>query len=166
MAKQDLFKTIQSACVVGLELIPTTLLCDSIGSLGLKEPVVVTGDASLAECLGIMQSKGVGSLLIVDADGKLEGIFTERDCLIKVFGRASFDNDSSVKEFMTKHPIAERPEASLAFALNLMSNGGFRHIPIVDQEGMPIGMISVKDVVDYIVSKMLASINNLVDDLE
>lgn len=166
MTKQDLFKTIQSACVVGLELIPPTLLCDSIGSLGLKEPVVVTGNTSLAECLGIMQSKGVGSLLIVDAQGKLEGIFTERDCLIKVFGRALFDKDSLVKDFMTKHPVAERPEASLAFALNLMSNGGFRHIPIVDQEGMPIGMISVKDVVDYIVSKMLASINNLVDDID
>jgi CBS domain-containing protein len=165
MTKQDLFRTIQSACVVGLELIPPTLLCDSIGALGLKDPFVVAGDTSLKECLKIMQEKGVGSLLIVADDGKLEGIFTERDCLMKVFGNASFDEKVPVKDYMTKHPISERPEASLAFALNLMSNGGFRHIPIVDQEGIPIGIISVKDVVDYIVGKMLNSINNLVEEV-
>ncbi len=165
MTKQDLFRTIQSACVIGLELIPPTLLCDSIGAIGLKEPLTVTGETSLEECLELMQSKGVGSLLVVSAGGKLEGIFTERDCLMKVYGKTSFDGSSEVRDYMTSHPISERPEASLAFALNLMSNGGFRHIPIVDQEGIPIGIISVKDVVDYIVGKMLSSINNLVDEV-
>jgi CBS domain-containing protein len=100
--------------------------------------------------------------LIVDGGGRLEGIFTERDCLIKVIGLEG-DLSSPVSKYMTKHPISERPEASLAFVLNLMSNGGFRHVPIVDQDNMPIGIVSIKDVVDYIVKKMLRAVNEAVD---
>jgi CBS domain-containing protein len=70
-----------------------------------------------------------------------------------------------VKDFMTASPITERPDASLAFALNLMSNGGFRHIPIVDQDKMPIGVLSVKDVIDHIVAKMVQAINEAVEAL-
>ena len=63
-----------------------------------------------------------------------------------------------VEDFMTKDPVRESPEASIAFALNLMSHGGFRHVPIVDQDNIPIGIISVKDVVDHIVKCMLEEI--------
>ena len=69
-----------------------------------------------------------------------------------------------VSDYMTPHPVCERPDASLAFALNLMSNGGFRHIPIVDQDNMPIGIVSIKDMVDHIVKKMLKAINEAVDE--
>jgi CBS domain-containing protein len=155
--------TIKSACVMGLELIPPTLLCDSIGSIGLKEPQVVLEETSLADCVAIMQTKHVGSLLVTDKSGKLVGIFTERDCLMKVIGRTIVLSDARVSEYMTRHPVSERPDISLAFALNLMSNGGFRHVPIVDQDNMPIGIVSVKDVVDHIVSKMLHAIHDAVD---
>jgi CBS domain-containing protein len=64
---------------------------------------------------------------------------------------------------MTAKPVTERPDVSLAFALNLMSNGGFRHVPIVDQDNMPIGILSVKDVIDHIVQKMVQAINEAVE---
>jgi CBS domain-containing protein len=57
---------------------------------------------------------------------------------------------------MTADPVRERPETTIAFALTLMSNGGFRHLPIVDDEDQPIGILSVKDVVDFLVQKMMA----------
>ena len=164
MEKRDLMHNIQSACVLGVELISPKLLCDSIATIGLKDPYVVLGSAALGECIETMRKKRVGSLLIVDESGKIQGIFTERDCLMKVVGQVS-DFSTPVMEFMTKHPICERPEASLAFALNLMSNGGFRHIPIVDQDNMPIGIISIKDVVDHIVRRMIKAINEAVDVL-
>jgi CBS domain-containing protein len=154
--------TIQAACITGVELLSPTLLCDSIGSIGMKEPYVVAPSTSLFECLGLMRSRRIGSLLIVDSSGKVQGIFTERDCLLKITGQVT-DFSLPVSDFMTAHPVCERPEASLAFALNLMSNGGFRHIPIIDQDSMPIGIISVKDVVDHIVKKMLKAINDAVD---
>jgi len=163
MEKKDLLHNIQSACVLGIELIPPTILCDSMGSLGLKEPLTVSPDTTLARCVMIMQQRHVGSLLVVDAKGRLEGIFTERDCLMKVVGKVSNLETATVSQFMTGNPIRERPEASLAFALNLMSNGGFRHVPIVDQDDVPIGIISVKDVVEHIVKKMLDAIDAAVE---
>jgi CBS domain-containing protein len=68
-----------------------------------------------------------------------------------------------VGDFMTKDPVREKPEASLAFALSVMSHGGFRHVPIVDQDDVPIGMVSVKDVVDFFVKTMLDGIFDSVD---
>jgi CBS domain-containing protein len=162
MEKKDLMHTIQTACVIGVDLISPTLLCDSIASIGLKEPFAVNPTTPLAACIDTMRSRRIGSLLVVDQQGKVQGIFTERDCLMKVVGKVD-DLSLPVSEFMTGHPVCERPEASLAFALNLMSNGGFRHIPIVDQDNMPIGIVSIKDVVDHIVKKMLKAINEAVD---
>jgi CBS domain-containing protein len=164
MEKKDLMHTIQTACIIGVELISPALLCDSIATIGLKEPCTVPDSTSLSTCIELMRSKRIGSLLVVDDSGEISGIFTERDCLMKILGQVS-DLSVPVSEYMTKHPICERPEASLAFALNLMSNGGFRHIPIVDQDNMPIGIISVKDVVDHIVKKMLKAINEAVEGL-
>lgn len=166
MEKKDLLHNIQSACALGMQLIPPTILCDSIGSIGLKEPLSVRAGTPLSECVQAMQDKHVGSVLITGPDGRLEGIFTERDCLMKVIGKVPSLEATSVNLYMTKNPIRERPEASLAFALNLMSNGGFRHVPIVDQDDMPIGIISVKDVVEHIVKKMLSAINEAVDAVD
>lgn len=158
MEKKDLLSNIYSACSLGVQLIPPTLLCDSIGSIGLKDPLVVKPDTTLAECIATLQRHKVGSLLVVDDDGKLAGIFTERDCIMKVMGKVDSLKDAIVSDFMTKNPVRERPEASIAFALNLMSHGGFRHVPIVDQDDVPIGIVSVKDVVDHIVMRMLEAI--------
>jgi CBS domain-containing protein len=158
MEKKDLLSNIYSACSLGVQLIPPTLLCDSIGSIGLKDPLVVKPDTTLAECIATLQRHRVGSLLVVDDDGKLAGIFTERDCIMKVMGKVDSLKDAIVSDFMTKNPVRERPEASIAFALNLMSHGGFRHVPIVDQDDVPIGIVSVKDVVDHIVTRMLEAI--------
>jgi CBS domain-containing protein len=163
MEKRDLMHTIQTACIVGVELISPKLLCDSIGSIGLKESYTVAPSTSLLECIETMRSRRIGSILIIDPVGKVLGIFTERDCLMKVTGKVS-DLSVPVSDYMTPHPVCERPDASLAFALNLMSNGGFRHIPIVDQDNMPIGIVSIKDMVDHIVKKMLKAINEAVDE--
>jgi CBS domain-containing protein len=163
MVKNDLMHTIQSACVIGVNLIPPTLLCDSIGLIGLKQPTTVLADARLSDCVALMQEKRIGSLLVVDSVGALLGIFTERDCLMRVLGKVSDLSTVVVKDYMTAKPVTERPDVSLAFALNLMSNGGFRHVPIVDQDNMPIGILSVKDVIDHIVQKMVQAINEAVE---
>lgn len=165
MEKSDLLHSIQSACAVGVELIPPTLLCDSIGTIGLKEPYTVKSDTSLGKCIQMMQNRCCGSVLVTSESGKIVGIFTERDCLLKILGRGIDLDGVTVADFMTRNPVCERPEASLAFALNLMSNGGFRHIPIVDQDGVPIGIVSVKDVIDHIVNKMLGAITSAIDEL-
>lgn len=163
MDQKTLLSTLHSATARGVQLIPPNILSASIGSLGLKDPFVVLPDATLQECLDVMQKRRVGSLLITDGSGKLIGIFTERDFLLKVAGKVSELTTAKVRDFMTKDPVRERPDASLAFALSVMSHGGFRHVPIVDQDDIPIGIISVKDVVDYFVQKMLDGIFDSLD---
>jgi CBS domain-containing protein len=153
-----LLKTIQGACAMGLQLMPPTLLCQSIGAVGLKQPLTVQLDASLQECLDLLQRHRIGSVVIVDESCKVRGIFTERDCVLKVMGKVPDLSQACVKDFMTPDPVREGPSATLAFALNLMSNGGFRHIPIVDQDDMPIGIVSVKDIVDYLVQRMMGEL--------
>ena len=59
--------------------------------------------------------------------------------------------DAPAAGLMTRNPVTLPPDGSIAFALNLMSQGGFRHLPIVDQDRIPLGVISVKDVIDYLV---------------
>ena len=163
MDQKKLLSSIHSATARGIQLIPPNILSASIGSIGLKDPIVVRSDASVRDCLDIMQAKRVGSVLVTDNGGKLVGIVTERDFLLKVIGKVSALEQSRVADFMTKDPVRERPDATLAFALSVMSHGGFRHVPIVDEDDIPIGIVSVKDVVDYFVSTMLDSIFDSVD---
>ncbi|MEN9846509.1 MAG: putative 2-oxoglutarate:ferredoxin oxidoreductase, beta subunit [Pseudomonadota bacterium] len=163
MDQKTLMSTLHSATARGIQLIPPNILSESIGSIGLKDPLTVAPTTTLQDCLHTMQKHRVGSLLVTDENDKLVGIFTERDFLLKVIGKISDLGDRSVGEFMTKDPVRERPDASLAFALSVMSHGGFRHVPIVDQDDVPIGIVSVKDVVDHFVRRMLDGIFASVD---
>ena len=66
-----------------------------------------------------------------------------------------------VDRFMTENPEALRLADSIVFALNKMSLGGFRHVPLVDDEGRPVGVISVKDIVDYIADFFSSEVHNV-----
>lgn len=163
MDQKTLMSTLHSAAARGVQLIPPNILSASIGSIGLKDPFTIAPDASLKVCLELMQKHRVGSILVTDGSGKVLGILTERDFLLKVLGKVTDLSGAKVGDYMTKDPVREKPEASLAFALSVMSHGGFRHVPIVDHEDTPIGMVSVKDVVDYFVKTMLDGIFESVD---
>lgn len=125
-------------------------LRESIAVLQPANPVCAETGSTVAQVIREMQEHRIGCVLIVDG-GKLVGIFTERDVLRSVVG-ASFDPESTpVDRLMTANPEALHPTDDIVFALNKMSLGGFRHVPLVDEEHRPVGVISVKDIVDYIV---------------
>ncbi|MGH7898382.1 MAG: CBS domain-containing protein, partial [Candidatus Binatia bacterium] len=102
----------------------------------------------------------IGCVLVVDA-GKLVGVFTERDVLSSVVGSSLDPESTPVERFMTPDPETLRPNNDIVFALNKMSLGGFRHVPLVDEEHRPVGVISVKDIVDYIVECFSHEVQNL-----
>jgi CBS domain-containing protein len=126
-------------------------LCQSLGALSPHAPLCVRELDTLAFSLEQIRAHRVGCLMIVNEDGRLSGIFSERDFVLKVADSYEQVKHRPIVEFMTPNPVAEQMDCTVAFALNLMSHGGFRHLPIVDQDGRPVGAISVKDVVDYIV---------------
>ncbi len=97
--------------------------------------------------------------VLVGREGKLIGIFTERDLLTKDFFRSD-SHTVAVETVMTKNPETLEVDDSIAFALNKMSVGGYRHIPIM-QGGRPVGVLSVRDIVDFLVDLFPEDVLNL-----
>ncbi len=107
------------------------------------EVVRIAADASVREACKLMAEQRVGAVLVMDGEG-LEGIFTERDALNHVLAEGLDANATLVAEVMTVNPVTLAPDAAAIDALRLMSEVGFRHIPIVE-EGRVFGVISIRD---------------------
>lgn len=106
--------------------------------------ISTTKDVSVRAACRLMASKRIGALLVLENQG-IVGIFTERDALNKVLA-ASLDPDTtSVASVMVADPQTIRADKPLAYALHMMAEGGFRHIPVVDDQGAPLGMVSARD---------------------
>lgn len=90
-----------------------------------------------------MRERGVGSAMVVE-DGRLAGIFTERDGLFRVLA-AGLDPDATpISAVMTADVTTVPGSTPLLHALHVMHEGGFRHVPVVE-DGHPVGMVSIRD---------------------
>src|SRR5256714_3759621 len=145
-------------------LIERAIATEDIRALGLGAPITVRTDATLQEVVETLQARHIGCVLVVDESGKLAGIFTERDLLTKVALRSLDWNEERVADYMTADPETLRPDDRIAWALKLMHVGGYRHVPLTDETGRPVGVISVKDIVDFIVDLFPAPVLNLPPD--
>ena len=133
---------------------------DPISSLGLQPPLVVELGTNMKNALNSLQQEKQNCLLITD-NNKLKGILTERDILLKVTGKG-FDLDLvTVDEFMTEDPEYLSPEDPIAYALNKMHIGGFRHVPIVNDLMKPVGLISISNIISTIADYFSMEIINL-----
>jgi CBS domain-containing protein len=142
-------------------LIERAIATEDIRALGLGPPITVRSDASLQSVVETLQREHIGCVLVVDATGKLAGIFTERDLLTKIVLRSLDWNAERVADYMTADPETLRLDDRVAWALKLMHVGGYRHVPLTDDVGRPVGVISVKDIVDFIVDLFPAPVLNL-----
>jgi CBS domain-containing protein len=96
-----------------------------------------------------MQDHSVGAVMVQDGES-LVGILSERDILRKVLGSEVDLNRATVEQYMTPDPEVSTPDDTIGRAIFLMHGGGFRHIPLVDEQHRPVGIVSVKDVLEYI----------------
>ena len=124
------------------------LLNDRLGELGAEQPLDVAPGSPVAYAVHVMQQHQTGCVL-VEEDGRLVGILTERDVLLKAAGDKMDLSAVAVREIMTQDPVILREEDTLAVALHKMSIGGFRHIPLV-AEGRPTRVVSIGDVFRHI----------------
>jgi CBS domain-containing protein len=108
-----------------------------------KELITVEASATVAETATVMGGHHVGSALVLEGDS-LAGIFTERD-IVRALSQDFDAARHSISHYMTRTPTTVSPDATLQEALNLMLSGGFRHLPVVD-ENRPIGMLSMRDI--------------------
>ena len=114
-----------------------------------KPPLILEFDANVAQAIRLMQKESRGCVLLVSG-GKLVGIFTERDVLLKIAGHPIDVEQAKVSDYMTRDPVALPADSNVAFALNRMVAEGFRHIPLVDDEGRPTGVVSMRELIEYL----------------
>jgi CBS domain-containing protein len=119
-------------------------------SIEASAPVTVGVDAPIGEVLELMRVREVACVLVTE-HGRLAGIFTERDALMKLAGpgQAMLAGAAPIADVMTRDPVVLRADDSVAVAVQKMAVGGFRHIPIV-AEGRPTGVVSAADVFRHI----------------
>jgi len=110
--------------------------------------VGVTSDTPAFEAIDRMRAAHVGCALVIE-DGKLLGIFTERDVLNKLTGKKALVPTTPVKELMSANPETLRETDSVATALSKMSLGRYRHIPVRKTDGT-YAVTSIKHVLKYI----------------
>ncbi len=133
-------------------VIERSLAEDRVRALNPAVSVTVPASTSLAQAVGIMRDKRIGCVLATDPDGRLAGILSERDLLNKVAGAGVDLQASTVEAFMTASPETIHREDLLASALQRMMVGDHRHLPLVDGEGRPAGIISSRDIINYLES--------------
>jgi CBS domain-containing protein len=126
-------------------------------------PLVIEANSSLAAVIEAMQRADRGTVLVVDA-GKLVGIFTERDVLMKVAGHPIDLTRSKVSAFMTPDPITLPADSAVAFALNRMVLEGFLHIPLVDHDNRPVAVVSMRNLIEYLSDFFNREVLNLPPD--
>lgn len=108
-----------------------------------QELVASPANATVSEVARLMKNSHVGAVVVVE-DGKLAGVFTERDALFRVVAEGRDPKTTRLADVMTRNPRTIHPDKPFAHALHIMHEGGFRHVPVVE-DGRPIGMISTRD---------------------
>jgi 2-oxoglutarate ferredoxin oxidoreductase subunit beta len=127
-----------------------SLMTDTLADLKPRVPLTAHVDISLAEAVKLLQDLNVGLLTLVDDEGKLVGVFTEGDVFKKVACNITDMSQAKVRDYMTPRVTSFKANASIAYALHLMSLHQFRHVLIVDDEGRPEGVLSFRAVVRYL----------------
>lgn len=101
---------------------------------------------TVREATRLMKQTRVGALLVVE-HGRLVGIFTERDALIRVLAEGLNPETTPLAAVMTLNPVTVHPDQPFVYALHLMYENGFRHVPVAEN-GRPLGMVSARDALE------------------
>ncbi len=126
-----------------------------------RDPVTVPPGTRLIECLRAIQRSGVGdSVLVVDADRRLLGVLTERDIFGRLIG-TGVDLSQPVETMMTTNPRHLSLESTVRDAIALMESGRYRNVPLIDDEGIVVGIVRQQDILRYLAEAFPEELLNL-----
>jgi CBS domain-containing protein len=134
------------------------LKIDSVSRLHPTPPRQIEASRPVREAVEAMRRDAVGCLLVCEA-GRLVGVFTERDLLRRVLA-AGKPLATPVAEVMTRDPVTAQPKDSISSAVRRMEDGGYRHLPVVEADGRPVGVLSVRRIVHYLVEHFPSTVYN------
>jgi len=130
--------------------------------LRLSPAICVSEGSLVRDAIRQMQIQRVGCVLVCQAE-QVVGIMTEVDVVRKAeLGDTAFNE--SIHQWMTPRPISISPDCSIWDAAKAMKDGGFRHLPVIDGEGRPVGIISIRNIVTYIADQFPDTIYTLPPD--
>jgi CBS domain-containing protein len=130
-----------------------SLLRDRISALHPKQPITVAPTTRVCDVLRLLVEHRIGCVVVVDGEEPL-GIFSERDALRKINTEAPDLAARPVREFMTPNPQTLVADAKIAFAVQRMDLGGYRHLPIVGERGELTGIISARDILRHLTDNL------------
>ncbi len=131
----------------------------TLATAGYRRLVSIEPGASIAQALETMRAERVGCVLVIEGTS-LCGIFTERDVVTRVLGKGQ-SLESPVSMVMTLNPTTASEEERLNKVFGKMQAGGFRHLPVVNESGEPLGTVSVKRVVGSIADHFFQAVHNV-----
>lgn len=117
-------------------------------------------DITVFDALSVLVDKNVGALIVMDNE-KVCGIFSERDYARRVIVKGRASKDTFIREIMTENPISVTEDDSIEDCMVKMTEKHIRHLPVMDRQDRLVGMISIGDVVKYIINEQKYIINNL-----
>lgn len=137
------------------------LLSNAVRLLAPSEPIRLPPEATVEEAISKMVDNRRAAVIIVDAEGHLIGIFTERDVLTRVMRQKRSPEQTKLVEVMTPDPETLAPDDRVCYAVNRMHVGGHRSIPLVDADHRPLGIVTVNDVAKWLAEIFPEAVLNL-----
>jgi CBS domain-containing protein len=131
-----------------------------ISQLFSKGPLTVDVDDRVDLAIAKMRETEYGAV-VVTREGRVAGLLTERELICNVVGVIAGYESCKVHTVMLGDPVTLRPEDPILYALHNMQAGGYRHIPIVDAAQRPVSVVSLKDVLRFLLSYFAADVHNL-----
>jgi CBS domain-containing protein len=113
-----------------------------------EDVVTSSGDISIKEAISILYNRHIGSIIIIDKDGKCKGIFTERDA-IRVIA-TDIPLTTPLAKVMTTNLKTVNEHATFSMAKEIMRDNNIRHLPVVDEQGRLIGLLSLRKIFDEV----------------
>jgi CBS domain-containing protein len=114
--------------------------------------VTCDADASVREAITLLAERRIGAMPVID-DGKVAGIFSERDVIHQLQAKGPAMLDAQIRDVMTSPAITVSPETSVLAALALMTRRRIRHLPVI-RNGDMIGLVSIGDLVKYRIERI------------
>lgn len=111
-----------------------------------KKLVTAPPETTVSQAAKLMAKKNVGAVMVVEGE-RLVGIFTERDAVFRVIARGRDTQETRLADVMTASPQTVDPDKTFGFALLMMHENGFRHVPVIE-DGKPIGIVSSRNALD------------------
>jgi CBS domain-containing protein len=138
-----------------------SLHSEGVGSAHPDQPLAATANESVGQVLQLLRAQRTGAVLICEGE-TLVGILTERDALKLMASGA--DLSRPVREVMSREPATISSTATVGEAIRVMAEGGYRHLPIIDGQGKPTGVVAVHGIVHYLVDHFPETVYNLPPD--